>query len=170
VKSASQRRTAFAALLLAPALAACGFGAQTDQVYQAATGIDDRSGEVYLLNALIVSGADGSGTFSATLSNRSGATELTGIEGDGVTASMEPVPVAAGASVNLAEDGAVSILGDEVEAGGFVSLTLEFTNGQSTEVTVPVVRHEDEYADVPLPKRTKPAGEATDTPSAEPTE
>ena len=70
MKSPSQRRLAIAALLLVPALASCGFNAQTDQVYQAAVGINDRSGEVDILNALIVSGEDGSGTFAGTLVNK----------------------------------------------------------------------------------------------------
>ena len=50
MKSPIQRRAAIAALLLAPALTACGFNEQTDQVYQPAVGVNDRSDNVYVLN------------------------------------------------------------------------------------------------------------------------
>jgi len=62
-----------AVLLTVPALSACGvsFGAQTDQVYNPSVGVDDRSGAVDVLNALVVSGANGSGTVVA-LSLRGG--------------------------------------------------------------------------------------------------
>lgn len=164
MKSPSQRRAAFAALLLAPTLAACGFNAQTDQVYQPSTGVNDRDGSVDVLNALIVSGTDGSGTFAATLVNndQDQSDELTGVTGEGVTASMEPVAVSAAGVVNLAESGDVSILGDAVKAGGWVSLTLTFANGDTSSVRVPVVTDTGDYTEVPLPKRTKPADEATD--------
>ena len=67
-----RRSIAAAALLLAvPALSACGvsFGAPTDQVYNPSVGVDDQSGQVDVLNALIVSGSNGSGTVVATLVN-----------------------------------------------------------------------------------------------------
>ena len=51
MKSPIQRRVAIAALLLAPALTACGFSEQTDQVYQPAVGVNDRSDTVYVLSA-----------------------------------------------------------------------------------------------------------------------
>lgn len=164
MKSTSQRRTAIAALLLAPALVACGFNVQTDQVYQAATGVNDRDGAVDVLNAVIVSGSDGSGTLAVTLVNndQDDAHELTGITGDDSTATMEAIEVPANGLVNLAESGAVAITGDRVEPGNFVTLTLDFADGQTTELRVPVVAHEDEYDDVPLPKQTKPAAEATE--------
>ena len=67
-----RRSLAVAALVLtAPVLSSCGvgFGAQTDQVYNPAAGVDVHSGSVDVLNALIVSGTDGSGTVIATLVN-----------------------------------------------------------------------------------------------------
>jgi hypothetical protein len=68
-----RRRLATAALLLAvPALSSCSvsFGAQTDQVYNPSAGVDDRSGSVDVLNALVVSGAAGSGTWPARARTR----------------------------------------------------------------------------------------------------
>ncbi|MBO9521763.1 MAG: hypothetical protein J7518_09520 [Nocardioidaceae bacterium] len=166
MKISSQRRAAFASLLLAPALAACGFGAQTDQVYQAATGVNDRSGDIDVLNALIVSGEDGSGTLAVTLVNNSQTQKdaLTGVTGEGVTVDAKKVTVPVDGLVNLAESGDVSVDGDGVAAGKFVTLTLTFENGQATTVTVPVVTDEGDYADVPLPK-AKPSDDAS--PAAE---
>ena len=50
--------------------------------------------------------------------------------------------------VNLADQGAVSVTGESIEPGRFARLTLEFESGQETEVNVPVVPYEDEYAQI----------------------
>jgi len=163
VKSPSRRRAALAALLLAPTLAACGFNVQTDQVYQPAEGVNDRSGQVDILNATVVSGTDGSGTFAGTLVNNSqnDADQLTEVSGEGLDVTLpEPVDIAAGGLVNLADEGTVSVEGEAVVPGGYVTMTFVFANGQSTTVQVPVVVHGGDYADVPLPQGKKPS--ATD--------
>lgn len=179
MKTSSPRRAAFAALLLAPVLAACGFNAQTDQVYQPATGVNDRDGSVDVLNALIVSAEDGSGTFVATLVNndQSERDELTGVTGDGVTARIapksDPIEVPADGLANLAESGAVTVTGEAVKAGDFVSVTLTFASGQSTTVKVPVVLNGNDYVSVPLPRSSesaKPSEEPTEEPTGEPTD
>ena len=95
MKSPFQRRTAFVAVLLAPALAACGFSAQTDQIYQAAQGIDDRTTEVRILNALVVAGEDGSGTFAGSFVNESGETQtLEQVSAEGVTPTKNAETIA----------------------------------------------------------------------------
>lgn len=159
MKSPIQRRVAIAALLLAPTLAACGFNAQTDKVYQAATGVNDRSGVVEILNAQIVSGAEGTGTFVAALDNNADkADRLVSVTGDGVTAKSDGVSIPAEGVANLAlaaETGnpvQVQIDGEKVKAGTWVRLTFVFASGQSTELLVPIVSSEsDDYAGVPLP-------------------
>jgi hypothetical protein len=160
VKSPTQRRVAIAALLLAPALTACGFSAQTDQVYQAAVGVNDRSGDVDVLNALVVSGEDGSGTFAGTLVNKDTTEDATldSVTGTGVTASRHTVDVPAGGVARLAETGEVTLRGDGIKPGSFVEVTLAFDSGQSTTVTVPVVAAEGDYAEVPLPGSGKQSG------------
>ena len=157
MKSPSQRRLAIAALLLAPALASCGFNAQTDQVYQAAVGINDRSGEVDILNALIVSGEDGSGTFAGTLVNKDTTNDdrLDSVSGPGITASRDTVDVPASGVALLAESGDVKLRGDGIKPGSFVELTLAFSSGQSTTVKVPVVEAAGDYSDVPLPGKAE---------------
>ena len=59
-----------AALLFAvPSLASCGFNYATDREYSPAAGSNNQDGVVDVLNAVIVSQEDGSGTFITSLSN-----------------------------------------------------------------------------------------------------
>src|SRR5690606_17655814 len=80
-----RRSIAVAALAFTPVLASCGFDQPTDRVYTPGVGVNDRDGEVDVLNALIVSGAPGSGSVVATLSNNNveEADRLTDISGAG---------------------------------------------------------------------------------------
>src|SRR6478609_7881275 len=62
--------TAIGALVLAvPALSACGFNYATEREYTPGNGTNYQHGVVDVLNAVIVAGEDGSGTFIASLSN-----------------------------------------------------------------------------------------------------
>ena len=152
---------AAAVLLAAPALSSCGvsFGAQTDQVYNPSVGVDDRSGQVDVLNALIVSGTDGSGTVVATLVNNDQQTDdtLKGVSGAGKDAGMTVKPggdttIPAGGLLNLATKGAVTIRGQRVVPGNFVTITFSFDRAQSVTVDVPVVSHSNpDYAGVKVP-------------------
>jgi hypothetical protein len=181
VKSPTQRRVAIAALLLAPTLTACGFNAQTDQVYQPAVGVIDRSGAVDILNALVVSGEDGSGTFAGTLVNTTSTDDrLDSVSGPGITASRRTVDVPANGLVSLADTGEVTLRGSTIAPGTFVSLTFSFESGQTTTVKVPVVEATGDYANVPLPgasptaspsktpKTPKPSPSSSSSPSSSP--
>ncbi len=148
-----RRRTAAVSLmLLVPLLSGCGigFGAQTDKVYQPAVGVNERSGSIAVMNAVIVSGTEGQGTFVASLVNRidSDEDELTGITGDAQGQVLSPITVKPDTLVNLADTGAVSVTGDRVAPGNFVRLTLQFSSGQKTELNVPVVADDGPYVDV----------------------
>jgi hypothetical protein len=166
VKSPTQRRVAIAALLLAPLLTACGFNEQTDQVYQPAVGVNDRSGNVDILNALIVSGTDGSGTFAGTLVNKNQTEDdtLQSVSGPDVTASRGTVKVPAGKAALLADSGALSLTGDGIVPGKWVELTFVFASGQSTTVKVPVVEASGDYADVPPPSTATPSSSPSKAP------
>jgi hypothetical protein len=152
---------AAAVLLAAPALSSCGvsFGAQTDQVYNPSVGVDDRSGQVDVLNALIVSGTNGSGTVVATLVNNDQQTDdtLKGVAGAGKDAGMTVKPggdttIPAGGVLNLATRGAVTIRGQRVVPGNFVTITFSFDRAQSVTLDVPVVSHSNpDYAGVKVP-------------------
>lgn len=190
MKSPFQRRTAFVAVLLAPALAACGFGAQTDQIYQAAQGTDDRTTAVKVLNAGIVAAENGRGTFAASLVNESGQTEtLTQVSGDGITAatSTDALTIAPQTLLNLGEPfigpkggklPQVVLTGTPIEIGRYVRLTLTFSGVGPVTINVQVFSNDaelgGEYAGVPVPPSTEaPSDDATDEatePSGEATE
>ena len=157
-----RRRLASAALLLAvPTLTSCtvNFDEQTDKVYNPSVGVDDRSGEVDVLNALIVSGADGSGTICATLVNEDQlrADQLKGVAGQGQDASIKvtpggPTALAPGGLLNLAAQGRVFARGDKVVPGNFVSITFTFQNAKAITVDAPVVDNSGTtYSGVTLP-------------------
>lgn len=181
MKSTSLRRAVFVAVGLVLALTACspGFNAQTDQVYQPAEGVVNRDKEVDVLNALIVSGEDGSGTFVANLVNNNveQADRLVSVSGPEVTVPAAALggdaatAIPANGALNLAAEGNVAVRGEGVVAGRFVELTLTFASGEAVTIRVPVVRNDGDYTDVPLPSE-RPTGNPTDgttvEPSAEP--
>jgi len=149
-----RRRVASAAvLLLTPIVGACGFNYQTDQVYQPATGTDDRTGQVYILNAMVVTVSGNKGTFAGTLvnENQTQATRLVSITGPNLQGSTTPVKLPANQAVNLADTGQISVSGPGIEAGKFVTMNFEFANGQSTRMGVPVIPRTGPYGQVPLP-------------------
>lgn len=143
---------AAAALLLVPALAACGFNEQTDAVYQASTGTNARNGDVWILNATIVSAKDGSGTFAGTLVNQTETDTVTLLSVTGAS-TMPRIVVKPNRHVNLAKSGAVRIELGSIAPGKFIELTFEFDNGETTKFKVPVVTHTGDYADVPTGKQ-----------------
>ena len=148
-----RRTTALAAfaLVLAPVLSSCGFEEATDFENNIIVGANDRSGEVDVLAAVVVSAEDGEGVFVATLTNTSTTEPITliGITGEGLTIT-EPsmLEVRKGGFVNLAEgDTPIEVSGD-FEAGNYVPVTLEFSNGEQAVMQVPVRRNCGDYADV----------------------
>ena len=166
-----RRRVATVALvLLVPLLGACGFGAQTDQVYQPAVGTNDHKGQVDVLGAVVVSAVKGTGTFVASLDNKNPRKDitLTSVEGsEGIEPQLvAPVKIEAGTMVNLADIGAVRVTGEGVEAGGFARLTLTFDTGQTSEVNAPIVAKVGPYSEV---KPAIPSSDPAASPSASPT-
>ena len=158
-----RRSIAVAAVVAAaaPVMSSCGvnFGAQTDQVYNAARGVDNRDGSVYVLNALIVSGVDGSGTVVAGLvnENQNKPVHLTGITGGGANPVTVTGPsstkIDAGGMVSLADKGQYAARGASITGGASVKLTFNFDNAPSVTVDVPVELATDpDYKNVPLPK------------------
>ena len=147
-----RRRLAAASLaVLLPGLGACGFGAQTNQVYQPAVGANVQGEAVDVLNAVVVSEDEGSGTFVASLVNTSleDDDQLTGITGNDVQVELsEPVDLRSDDIVNLADAGVALVTGDRIAPGLYTRLTLEFASGQQTEVNVPIVAQEQEFADI----------------------
>jgi hypothetical protein len=153
---------AAAVLAAAPVLSSCGvnFGAQTDQVYQPGTGVDDRSGSVDVINALIVSGDDGSGTVVAGLVNNDEQNpdtlkDVAGAGDDGSVAVQVagPTRIDAGGLLNLAKDGGITVSGKQVKPGTFVTITFSFDRGAAVTLDLPVVSNAvtGDYDEVPVP-------------------
>ncbi len=159
---------ATALALSAPALAACSTDMPTDKVYNQAVGTNERhASSIDVLNALVVSTKEGSGTFITTLVNNDN--KVRGDEGDAVKISALQVTVdntdtedegdtitididvpgnleiAAGESLVLANQGAggIKLKGDfpddTLRAGHFVEVTLKFDGADPVTLEVPVV-------------------------------
>ncbi len=148
---------ALAATALALTLSSCGFEQPTDMVYNPAVGVNDQSGSVDVLNALIVSGEDGSGTLVATFANNdpeqdATLAQVTAGGEDQVQVTLEgDTTIEAGALLNLLDEGGAQVEGEAVEPGAFVTLTFVFEGAEGVTIDVPVVEHgEGPYADVPV--------------------
>jgi hypothetical protein len=135
---------------LAAPLSSCGFDYATDRVYTPGSGANNREGAVDVLSAVVVSAAEGSGTFVASLSNNSSDSEatFTAVAGQDATvtaAEFEPVTIPPGGLVNLAEPAADIVLTGEFTAGDVVPLTVDFGNGERVSLNVPVVANDTGY-------------------------
>lgn len=143
--------TAAAVIALAAPLASCGFDYATERDYTPAGGANNREGEVDILSAVVVSAQEGSGTFVASFSNNSGSEEQTftgvsGSEGAAIEAAdFEPVAIAPGGLVNLADPPADIVLTGDFTAGDFVPLAFDFGNGERISFNVPVVADDFGY-------------------------
>lgn len=151
---------AVSVVVVAPLLSGCfpgNFDAATDQVYTPATGVNDRSGSVDVLNAMIVSGEDGAGTVVAALVNNDtrDADQLTSITGageeEGVTVEGGSVPIPADGLVQLADEALPTATGEAIQTGRFVTLTFAFEQAESVTLDVPVIARQGAYAEVPVP-------------------
>ena len=145
--------TIAAVALAVPGVAACGFNYATDRENTIVNGTSNKDGDVDVLNAVIVSGESGSGTFIASLSNNDTSEPISlesldfGSNSTVQVASFSPIEVPPHGLVNLADGEGIKVSGD-FEAGEFISLTLSFDNGDSAEMDVPVVTEDDEYTDL----------------------
>ena len=89
-----RRGSAAAVLLLVPALAACGFGVQTNKQYQSGAGVDNRDGIVQILNAAVIIPQAGAteGTFVGSFVNTSGSDPAEGVN-QGQAATVESISI-----------------------------------------------------------------------------
>jgi copper(I)-binding protein len=174
-----RRRTAIAVLFAcAPLVAACGAGfeAQTNQVYQPAVGVNDRSGEVFVINALLVTAGTGTGTVVASLINQSTEPDrLVAVVASATNgAPLDSTDLGAGIelpsqeSVQVADEGITVTAGADaatpgseepsgVTAGALVTLQFQFERAAVVEIEVPVVSNESEHSDVYVDVPVSPA-------------
>ncbi len=162
-----------ALVLAVPGVSACGFNYATDREYTPANGANNKQGDVDVLNAVIVSSEEGSGTFVATLSNNLSDEAISldsvsfGSNSTVEVAPFDPIEVPAHGLVNLANDQGIKVAGD-FAAGDFIELSLAFGNGETADMDVHVVAADYEYTDldngtgVPAPAATPSAEESAE--------
>jgi hypothetical protein len=162
-RSRSAQRWRIGAGLVAAvfAIAGCGsnFNAQSEQIYQPAVGLSDRSGQVYAINTLVVTNGKGDGTVIAALINQAHHDDhlrsVTVVDGKGSQLQVAPLPanglrLPSTQSVQLADSGAVRVSGPSLEAGTVVTVTFTFAQAAPVTLDVPVVEDSSTYASVPV--------------------
>lgn len=139
------------ALLLAAPLSSCGFDPATNRINAITPGATDRDESVDVLNAVVVSAEEGSGTFIASFVNNDTAESATvaGLAPQDPEAArvaeFSPIEIDANALVNLADDDqGVTVEGD-FAAGDVVPMVVELSGGERVELDVPVVSNCDEF-------------------------
>ncbi len=131
-------------LLLAATLSSCGFDYATDRVYTPTAGVNDRDAKVDVLNAVVVADHEGEGAFVASFANNDQREAVTveSLAGAGDTTltaeGFTPIEIPPGQLVNLATDGGSTVTGD-FGPGSFVTVTIGLDNGETVEMSVPVV-------------------------------
>ena len=166
-----RRSSAIAAgllLLAAPVLSSCGFDAATNRVNTISTGVNDRAGEIDVLGAVIVAGADNAGLLVGTLANNSteeGDT-LSAVAGAVSPVDFSPVDVPATGAADLFDLGGISVTG-EFTVGQFVSVNMSFDGGQSTTINVPVVKPCYQYDPAKFDPPLELPGVTDSTPTAD---
>jgi copper(I)-binding protein len=127
-------------------LTSCGFDLATDRPYTPGQGTNARDGAVDVLAAVVVAAQPNEGTLVVTVVNGSDEdAALNGVSGAALEVDeFEPIEVAPGQAVNLADEGGVLVSGD-FDAGQVLPLTLTFADGSTTSLNVPVVVACDHY-------------------------
>ncbi|GAB3249089.1 copper chaperone PCu(A)C [Nocardioides dilutus] len=132
-------------------LTSCGFDLATDQPYTPGDGTNASDGGVDVLAAVVVAAQPNEGTLVLTLVNNSETDiSLNGVAGAELEVDdFEPVEVAPGDAVNLAEEGGILVAGD-FDAGQMLPLTLTYADGNTIGLNVPVVTACDHYEGLDL--------------------
>ena len=159
-RSTAKASVVVTAAVLALGLSSCGrgFDSPTDQIYNPPIGVNEQSGTVDVLNAVIVtdSSGSGSGTLVATLVNNDpkqddSLTNISGAAGDQVQVTPpSTTTIKAGDVLSLLDTGGAKVQGDAVKPGFFVTLTFTFAKSEAVDVDVPVYLNEGPFADVPV--------------------
>lgn len=169
-----RRTLAIGTVILATtaALTACGFNYPTDRINNITSSANYRNGTVDVLNAVVVSKQDNAGTFIATFVNNDQTKQVSfeGMKGDGSTVAAvdtKPIPIVANGLVSLAAEGGIPITGT-FQAGGYVTLTLSFDDGESAAIDVPVVVDSGQWAGLDLSKPVASSTPLGSSPSSSP--
>ncbi|MGH3470829.1 MAG: hypothetical protein ACRDPG_02125 [Nocardioidaceae bacterium] len=157
------RLAAAAALCSAPLLAGCSasFGAQTNQPYQPADGISNRTGQIYAIDSLIVADDSGHGTLVSALVNQTSKPDkltkvaVQGANGKALTVTNlthAPIVLPPQQSVQFASTGHIRVTGTAktLTPGIFVTITFVYAKAAPLTEQIPVVSHDKVYAQVPV--------------------
>jgi hypothetical protein len=139
-----------AGLAATATLTACGFDYPTDRINNVTAGVDYRGGTVDILNAVVVSKQADSGTFIATFVNGDDtkSVALQSVSGDNTAVSdtqAQPFTLAPDTLRNLATDGGIPVSGT-FALGQFVDLSFTFDNGETANLSVPVVADDQQWS------------------------
>jgi hypothetical protein len=131
-------------------LSACGFNYPTDRINNITAGVSYRDGTVTILNAAVVAKAANSGTFVATFVNGSStkAVSMQTASGDNTAIShvqATPFTLQPGTLVNLAGGQGIPVSGT-FALGQFVTINFQFDNGETANLSVPVVADDGQWA------------------------
>jgi hypothetical protein len=138
-----------AGLVATATLTACGFDYPTDRINNLTAGVDYRDGSVEILNAAVVAKQANGGTFIATFVNGSNSKtiSLQSVTGDNTAISnTQPTTfsLAPGTLRNLATEGGIPVSGT-FALGQFVNLVFTFDDGETANLTVPVVADDEQW-------------------------
>ncbi len=150
-----------AAVAVALAVSGCGanFGAETERQYNPAPGGYHRTGPIYLLDALVVANNSGPGTPAGTLTDQgTRSDELTAVTilGKGgaaqpATLAGGPIPIAAGAAVQLLKGSGVRVASSSLKPGYSVTMKFTFKDAASFTLGVPVLPRSGYLSTVTIP-------------------
>ncbi|GAA4673390.1 hypothetical protein [Nocardioides nanhaiensis] len=140
------RLAAIGVLVSAPLLASCGFDEATNRINQITAGTTVHADEVTLSNVVIVSEEEGSGTLHGLVASRNAddVITLTGVEGEGVTATDGEIELEPYGRGQLEEAG-LRIDGEPVAPGRVLPMTFVFDDGSEVPVDVFVKRACGQY-------------------------
>jgi hypothetical protein len=137
-------------------LTSCGFDLATDRPYTPGAGANARDGAVDVLAAVVVAAQPNEGTLVVTMVNGSDEdAALNGVAGGDLEVDeFEPIDLAPGQAVNLADEGGILVSGD-FDAGQVLPLTLTLADGSTTDLNVPIVTACDEYLGLDLTENSE---------------
>ncbi|GGD05883.1 hypothetical protein [Nocardioides daphniae] len=149
----SRRTTALAsiALVLAPVLSSCGFDYATDRDYTPGVGANSREATVDVLAGVVVTDGESKAVMVASFANNSTeeTVSVTGVTAEGAqVADVAEIELAPQGFHSLATSDSPIVVTGDVEAGTFLPVTIAFSNGESTDMKLPVVNNCGPYAEV----------------------
>jgi hypothetical protein len=157
-----------AAVLAVLSGCAANFGAQTQVRYQPGVGTDERNGDVYVLNAVVVADSAGTGTVVTNMISQvrdDYLTDFTASSLEGGVLDTSKLPAVTDGSANAPTDGVslplqtsvklpdaalLQVEGPAVTPGSFVSLSLTFQEAAPLQLQVPVVSRSGAYSGIPV--------------------